>query len=63
LLGLPDACQDARVKNLLCLVAVDIAIEAAMVRRQWKEHDLAELMADEGRSRRVEGYCKHAPAV
>jgi hypothetical protein len=32
------------VKNLLRLLAADLAIEAATVRRQWKEHDLAELV-------------------
>ena len=42
--GLADACQNARVKNLLRLLAADLAIEAATVRRQWKEHDLAELV-------------------
>lgn len=42
--GLADACKDAQVKNLSRLLAADLAIEAAMVRRQWKEHDLAELV-------------------
>jgi hypothetical protein len=41
--GLADTCQDARVKNLLRLLAADLAIEAVTVRRQWKERDLAEL--------------------
>jgi hypothetical protein len=41
--GLADTCQDARVKHLLRLLAADLAIEAVTVRRQWKEHDVAEL--------------------
>jgi hypothetical protein len=34
----------SRVKNLLSLLDADLAIEAATVRRQWKEHDPADLV-------------------
>jgi len=39
------------VKKLLRLLAADLAVEAEMVRRQWKAHDLAGLMPG---SRRLE---------
>jgi len=41
--GLAEGCANARVKNLLRLLAADLAIEAMTVRRRWKEHDMAEL--------------------
>jgi hypothetical protein len=44
--GLAEACQDARVKKLLRLLAADLAIEAVTVRRKLKEHDLAALVGD-----------------
>ena len=39
------------MRNLLRLLAADLAIEALTVRRQWKEHDLAELAGHGGRWR------------
>jgi hypothetical protein len=48
--GLADACENARVKKILRLLAADLAIEAETLRRQWQERDMAELMPDGERS-------------
>jgi hypothetical protein len=42
--GLAEACGNERVKNILRLLAADLAIEAETLRRQWKERDVTDLL-------------------
>jgi hypothetical protein len=48
---LADACAVPRVKNLLRLLAADLAIEAETLRRQWQERDLAVMAPNAARPR------------
>ena len=46
---LADACAVPRVRNMLRLLAADLAIEAGTLRRQWQERDLAVMAPNSAR--------------